>query len=246
LKHDAKKAEIVVTTSVDGGQLAEAPGRDVTNTLEFALMAIDSAGKVHDATGRAIDVNLDAASSRILRSSGYRVVSRLQVPPGRYQVRQAVRERNGGRQGSVFADLEVPDFSRSLSIGGVLLTSSRANAVPTSVDPATYERLPVLPSVRRTFAADEELIAAAEIYQPSGARDVQLTITVTDSSGRERHQRQSKVSASEFNAAGGSYRCALQIPLADLDGDLRLTVEARPLSSNQMVSRRVAFTVAPR
>jgi VWFA-related protein len=246
LRHDAKKAEVVVTTSVDGRQLAgEVPGRDVTNTLEFALMALDSAGKVQDATGRAIDVRLDEASSRVLRNSGYRVVSRLLVPPGRYQIRQAVRERNGGRQGSVFADLEVPDFSSRVSIGGVLLTSTRANAVPTSVDPATYERLPVLPSVRRTYAADEELIAAAEIYQPSGARDVQLTITVSDSSGRERYRREAKVAGREFTASGGSYRCSVQLPLADMDGDLRLTIDARA-SSDHVATRRAAFTVTPR
>jgi VWFA-related protein len=246
LRHDAKKAEIVVTTSVDGPQLAgQVAGGDVTNTLEFALMAIDSAGKVHDATGRAIDVSLDQASSRILRNSGYRVVSRLLVPPGRYQIRQAVRERKGGRQGSVFADLEVPDFSGRLSIGGVVLTSTRANAVPTSVDTATYERLPVLPSVRRTFSSDEELIAAAEIYQPSNARDVHLTITVNDSSGRERYRRQAAVAGREFIASGGAYRCSLQIPLAEMDGELRLTVEARG-SGDQVASRRVAFTVTPR
>ena len=248
LKHDAKKAEIVVTTSVDGRQLAgDGTEGDVTNTLEFALMAIDSAGKVHDATGRAIEVRLDGPSSRILRNSGYRVVSRLQVPPGRYQIRQAVRERNGGRQGSVFADLEVPDFSSRLSVGGIMLTSTRANAVPTSVDPATYERLPVLPSVRRTYSSDEELIAAAEIYQPSGARDVQLTIIVTDSSGRERYNRRTKVTAGEFNGSGGSYRSAFQLPLTELDGDLRLSLEARPIASgNHVAARRVAFTVTPR
>ena len=221
-----------MTTSVDGRQLAgEGTEGDVTNTLEFALMAIDSAGKVHDATGRAIDVSLDGPSSRILRNSGYRVVSRLQVPPGRYQIRQAVRERNGGRQGSVFADLEVPDFSSRLSVGGIMLTSTRANAVPTSVDPATYERLPVLPSVRRTYSSDEELIAAAEIYQPSSPRDVQLSITVTDSPGRERYSRRTKVAAGEFNGSGGSYRCALQLPLTEMDGDLRLSLEARPIAS---------------
>jgi hypothetical protein len=71
-------------------------------------------------------------------------------------------------------------------------------------------------------------------------------MTVTDSAGRERHRRQSKVPASEFNGSGGIYRCALQIPLTELDGDLRLNVEARPVSGDQVAIRRVAFTVTPR
>ena len=67
-KRDKKKADVIVTTHVDGPELAESSARpDVVNTLELALMAIDTSGKVHAATARAIDVRLDDAASRIMR-----------------------------------------------------------------------------------------------------------------------------------------------------------------------------------
>lgn len=245
-KRDKKKADVVVTTHVDGRELAESSARpDVINTLELALMAIDSAGKVHAATARAIDVRLDDAASRIMRDSGYRVVSRLQLPPGRYQIRQAVRERYGGRQGSVFADLEVPDFAKRLAMSGILLTSQRASVVPTSVDPDTYERLTVLPSVRRNFSSDDELMAVAEVYGTSRDREIQVVTTVIDTEGKTFYRRDTKVAPGDFKAAVGAYRHAVQISLRDVSGDLTLVIEAFSVGSpRDRVTRRVAFSVA--
>ena len=245
LRHDKKKADVIVTAHLDGQQLAGAPSKhEVVNTLELALMAVDSAGKVHAATGRAIDVRLAPEATPILRSSGYRVVSRIQLPPGRYQVRQALRERNGGRQGSVFADLDVPDFSNRVAVGGIVLTSAQANVVPTSVDPDTYKRLTILPSARRAFSTSDDLMAATEIYQPAKGRDLDVVATISDTAGREYYRRLTHVAGRDFNAAGGAYPYSVQIPLKGMSGDLVLSIEARLADSETPVaSRRVAFAV---
>jgi VWFA-related protein len=247
LRRDKKSADVIVTAHVDGPELAGPPGSpDVLNALELALMAVDSAGKVHAATGRVIEVRLSSEATGILRTSGYRIVSRIQVPAGRYQIRQAVRERNGGRHGSVFADLEVPTFGDRFSMGGVLLTSIHADAIPTSVDPDTYRRLAVLPSVRRVFSPDDEIIAATEIYQPPPGQDVEVIATISDASGTERYHRATKVTAREFKTAGGTYRHAVQIPLRDIREDVMLTLEARPIGApRHALARRVSFAVAP-
>ena len=244
MHHDRKRAEVIVTTLVGGRELAGEAAPTVSNTLEIALIAIDSAGKVHAATGRTIDVQLGENGSHILRHAGYRVISRLHVPPGRYQVRQAVRERNGGRQGSVFADVEIPAASNSLSMGGILLTSIRANVVPTSVDPDTYKRLAVLPSARRAFSADDELTAAVELSQPSRPRDVELVATISDAAGRDVYRRATTLAANDFTQ--GSSRNVTAIPLAGMGGDLVLSFEARAAGSRQQVVRRVPFHVNPR
>jgi VWFA-related protein len=246
LRRDKKKTDVIVTTYVNGRDLGgPAPQVEVMNALELAVIAIDSGGKVHAANGRVIQIQLDRDASHIMRHAGYRIVSRLQVPPGRYQIRQAVRERNGGRQGSVFADIEVPGFTERLSMGGLLLTSARAAIVPTSVEPETYERLTVLPSVRRAFSAQDELTVATEIYQRSRPRDIELTATVTDSAGRERYRQRTPVAAGEFRSGASLFK--LRIPLTDVDGDLMLTLEGRPAgSATERVTRRIAFTVTPR
>lgn len=244
-KRDKKKADVIVTTHVDGRELAESSARpDVINTLELALMAIDSAGRVHAATSRAIDVRLDGAASRIMRESGYRVISQVQLPPGRYQIRQAVRERYGGRQGSVFADLEVPEFTKRLAMSGILLTSRSASLVPTSVDSVTYERLAVLPSVRRQFSSHDELQAATEIYAGTLNRNVLVIVALTDTDGKVLYRREIEIVPSSFKAAG-VYRHIVQIPLAEASGDLVLTMDAFPVGSpRDRVTRRVAFSVA--
>mgnify|MGYP006177237645 CR=1 FL=1 len=45
---------VLLERHVDGRELADGSGANVNNTLEMALIAIDSAGKVHAATSRAI------------------------------------------------------------------------------------------------------------------------------------------------------------------------------------------------
>lgn len=246
MRRDKKKADVIITTQLDGRELAESSARpDVINTLELALIALDSAGKVHAATARAIDVRLNADASRIMSESGYRIVSRVQLPPGRYQIRQAVRERYGRRQGSVFADFEVPDFSRRLTISSILMSSARANAAPTSVDPETYERWPVLPSVRRTFRPDDVVVATAEIYPARRAQDIQVNTTLKNFEGQTLFRRDVRVTAGDLRA--GSYRHAVKIPLVSVAGDLMLGIEAFPVgSTGDHAERRVAFRVEPK
>lgn len=240
---DRKRSDVVVTVHVDGAQLAGSSVDGLTNTLELALVAIDSAGRVQAATARALDINLDGPALGILRQSGYRVVSRIQVPPGRYQVRHAIRERTGGRAGSVFSDIDVPDFRSPVAMSGILLTSLQANAVPSSIDPETYMRLPVLPSARRTFSQADEIIATVEIYSALRNRPIDVVTTVVDALGGERYRRTTRVSPEELGA-DGLYRHAVQIPLHDAGRDLALSVQVMPAGSpRDAVARQVAFTV---
>lgn len=247
LRHDGRIANVVVTTHVDGRELSEgAPDDSLTNTLEQALVAVDSGGRVLAATGRAVDVRLERDARHVLEESGYRVISRVQLPPGRYQVRQAIRERTANRQGSVFTDVEVPDFSKGLAISGLLLTSRRADAVPTSLDPETYKLLSVLPSVRRSFRSDDELVVMGEIYQNSRSRPVDVVTTLHDASGAEQYRHASRVDARTLKAGDGTYRHAVQIPLQRLSGRVVVSVEARQgTSSRDVVVRRVPVAVVP-
>ena len=52
---------------------------------------------------------------------------RIALPPGRYQLRVGVRETGAGEMGSVFYDLQVPDYNASgLAMSGLLLTDEAA------------------------------------------------------------------------------------------------------------------------
>ena len=59
-------------------------------------------------------------------------LSRLDLPPSRYQIRVGVHESVGSAVGTLPYDLEVPDYSKaSFSLSGLVLTSSAAGAFMT-------------------------------------------------------------------------------------------------------------------
>lgn len=241
-----KKADVVVAVHLDGRDLAPDPkARGVENTLELALMAIDGGGRIQAATGQAFDVRLDEQATAIMMRAGYRSISRLQVPPGRYQVRAAVRERRTGRQGSVFGYVEVPDFSKRIGISGVILTSPRTNLVPTSIDRETHSRLPVMPAVRRTFPAGDRLSASFEVYNASKRRDLELTARLVDGSQNEIYRTAARVDSGRVVHVDGTYLHEVQIPLGTASGQLFLVIEARKGGSGEPdLTRRIPLTVA--
>jgi VWFA-related protein len=244
LRGEGKTADVIVTVQLEGREVApEDAGAQAVNTLELALMALDSAGAVHAATGTAFDIRLDDEATRIMREAGYRVISRVRVPPGRYQIRAAVRERRGGRHGSVFGYVDVPDFSRRPAVSGVLLSSAGGDLVPTSVDPATYSRLPSLPAVRRAFPAGEQLWATLELYGPPPRRGLEVTTRVLDRAGQEIYRSVARVTREHLREEDGVYVHEVHIPLEAPSSDLLLVIEAS--SGGRAVTRRIPFSVAP-
>ncbi len=47
-----------------------------------------------------------------VEQTGFRMLNRMELPPGRYQLRVAAHDSGGGAVGSVLYDLEVPDFNK--------------------------------------------------------------------------------------------------------------------------------------
>ena len=117
-----KKASVAVTVQVEGNRLAlKEVGDTYTNALEISMMAMDLLGKVPDGDRASLDLKLRKQTRDLMSQTGIRSVATLDLPPGRYQLRVAAREANNGSVGSVFTDLEVPDFSsQPLSMSGIL------------------------------------------------------------------------------------------------------------------------------
>ena len=129
--------------------LAERPGSAIALSIELGADAARSAGQVAFAVV-AVDVN-GKVRARQNFSTGFtpasgegasvaRIATRVDVPAGRYQVRIAAAAK--GTQGSVFTEVEVPQFDKPISLGGLALTMSG------SVPQASAEQLGgVLPSL---------------------------------------------------------------------------------------------------
>ena len=101
-----------------------------------------------------------------VKARGFRVVSQLNLPPGRYQVRVATANKTG-KASSVLYDLEIPDFTAApLTMSGVAMTAASAGEVPTvkPKDPLA-DFLPGPPTTAREFASCDLLVLFAEFYE---------------------------------------------------------------------------------
>jgi VWFA-related protein len=178
-----------------------------------------------------------------------RIVQRLTLPPGDYQIRIAARE-SGGAGGAVICELEVPDAkARRLAISGVVVGATHGGRLPSAVVdvPLTRALGGRPPSLDRSFARDETLSAYAEVIDAGAAasRDIALVTIVRDSSGRD-VVRSAQPRANARVGPGEPFAYAVDLPLKSLaPGGYVLRVEAQAAGLAAPVAREVPFTVAP-
>jgi hypothetical protein len=179
-----------------------------------------------------------------------RLVPRVTLDPGHYQLRVAVRESEGGGIGTVIYDLDVPDFRQSrLALSGVVLTSQRAQAMPTAEPDETLQAaLPAPPTAERVFSASDVLGLFAEVYDNETGRphdvDVETTLRAA-ADGRVVFQVSETRSTGELAGSRGGWGHRALIPLKDASpGAYVLRVEARSrLQDVEPVYRELPLTI---
>ena len=118
------------------------------------------------------------------QSVRYGVLSRLTLDPGRYQLRLVVRSSLLGKSGSVYTDLEVPDFSKpALSLSGVVLDVTPA--VLSAPRGKLSAILPTVPTAQREFTAGEQVGAFLRVYQGGKGPLSPVVITTRVVDGRD-------------------------------------------------------------
>ena len=182
-----------------------------------------------------------------MTAHGVRVNPRINLAPGRYQVRVGVRETVGGQAGSVFYDIDVPDFRKEpLAIGGLLMTTPSVQQTPSiQPDPVVSKLLPAPATSRREFPRADLLALYTEIYDNDTsrqARRIDVTVRLVGEDGTE-------VLGSRDELANGGptekpweiYGYAKQIPLKTLSpGRYVLRVEAAVRGQDRAPATRVA------
>lgn len=250
LKGPAAKAAIGVVTLFSGAQFAftEKDGK-FTERLELSYVAINKQGKVSDGKRDYIDLSLKPETYKRVLQSGFRVLARLELPPGTYQLRVAAKAIGGGGTGSVHYDLVVPDFVKApLDISGILITSKAAGGVPTAgAIPELGDALPSPPTTARVFSAADELAVLAEVYDNQGAQAHSVDITTTlKAEGRVQvFTNSERRSSKELGGVRGGYGYTTRIPLEGLTPGLYvLRVEARSsLGRAEAAAREVQIRV---
>jgi VWFA-related protein len=174
----------------------------------------------------------------------YELVSQVPLAPGRYQLRIGASSATRQKAGSVYYDVEVPDFAKeALSVSGVLV-SAEPGPITIGAD-RLGSPLPVVPTSLREFSPDTKLTAFARVYQRSGKppADVTSVLSVVNDAGRRVFRASESLPAAQFVGAAADY--LREIPLAGLvPGAYLLTLEFKK-DEQTSASRSVRFSVVP-
>jgi VWFA-related protein len=250
-RHGGSRATVLMAIEVAGEVFRfEASGAVESEDLEFVYQVLDPAANIAASAGQTVQMRVQPSTAERVLNRGFRALFPVDVDPGRYQVRIAASTKNGGRRGSVFADLDVPDFSGAALVwSGVSLTSETAMQVPSQrAAGAVADTIPVPPSAVRTFQRDDALLVYAEAYDNHrrGPHSVEIVTTLRDEFGKVAFTATEVRSSAEQPGARGVYGVRGRIPLAGLpSGSYVLTLTARSTASgNATAARDVPFAIS--
>ena len=157
------------------------PSRTTRSLTALSCRCLHSTSEAesHDGSFYQFNLALRPDTYARVRGSIVRMNPRMALPPGRYQLRIGVRESGAGEMGSVFYDLEVPDYSaRGLAMSGLLLTDGAArgqftpqpdNELPAEVAAVARDKPPDVQSERRLESVRRDLRQRA-LARPPGDR----------------------------------------------------------------------------
>ena len=192
-KNTQKEASVALAIEIDGDRLQySAPNAQgmAANKIELSLYGINERGRALAGTRTTLDLTLRPETRERVKAFGVRVNPRISLPPGRYHLRVGAREEVAGLTGTVFYDLEVPDFRKDkLMMGGLLLASDMGQQTPSiQRDPVLEKVMPAPATSRREFSQRDLIALYTEIYDNLGAqmaRHIDVVVRVVSEDGKE-------------------------------------------------------------
>jgi VWFA-related protein len=245
-KGSGDKTSLLVTVEY-GSSAFDSVGPESSRLVASAI-AVEPGGKVAASDQSTIALNVKPETLKAMRAGGFRTHSRLELAPGRYQIRVAALVGDTGLVGSVHEDVDVPDLSApSLAMSGLVMTSVDAGFTPTArVDDRMREVLPAPPTTSRTFRHDGAIALFAEVYEHGSVpkHDVTMATRVHDNGGRLVFERDDVRTATELKRSRGGY--SLQISLRQFPpGDYILQVQAESHETgSKAAAHEITFRVA--
>jgi hypothetical protein len=228
---DSNGGAIAVTVS------AMPPDGAGVKTLDVVTAAFTEEGKQVQSSHMQAAVTPGAAAVPL------QVLSRLTVPPGRFQVRAAVSSTTSGISGSVYGDVVVPDFSAAmLTLSGIALVASPAP--PSAPADAFRGWLPGPPLARRELLRSEQVEAFVTLIRgrlPTSSPQA-VAMHIVGAKGSTVWETSIPVAASAFDQAP-SLTVSHLLPLSTLsDGEYLLTADAS-VDPKKPATRSLRFTI---
>ncbi len=242
-RRTAETASVAVVVEARPSALMLAnPDTGFSGTMEIAIAAAGTDGKILGGESGSLTMNLSAAARERIAAQGVRMLSSIDLSPGDYHV--SVAASDGQARGSVRYDVTVPDFSKPLAMSGIALGSIETSRVQTKGTDARWNSsLGMPPTTAREFGTTDELRTFVEIYDnDQRPHETRVTVSVRSDAGKTMFEQQQTLKRIGDQT---TYPVVTPIPLVDVPpGSYVLTVEAlnseRP---REAVSRQIPFTV---
>ncbi len=234
-----KEAAVAVMLSVK--QPIRETGTRTIERVDMQVNAYNTDGKFQGGTRLRADVTLRAGASGLAE---YEVLARLDLKPGRYQLRTAANVGALATSGSLYYDVDVPDFSNEgISLSGLVFSVNPA--MPIAPIDGLKGVIPIVPTTQRTFGSTDQASAFVRVYQ--GGRNllaqVPLRIQVRNDDDVTVLDRQEIVQPPAFGA-GRTADVNVTLPISRLrPGDYLLTIEATVPQKPGVVKREVRFSI---
>ena len=253
-----KKATLAIVV----GLIQRSPIRatSAVQEIDLRIEAYSPDGVRRASRKQTIPVTLRRAGGGTL--VGYELLSSLELDPGRYHVRVAAESRTGGvqprpgvpavglfdpeedlspRSGSVYTDVDIPDFlDAPLSLSGLALMMRPA---PVSGPPKAFAKLlPEAPTTVREFYGDEQVTGFVRVSQKaaSPAVPVTLALRLTNAQGATVQEGTETIPVASFEATHTA-EYTFEVPVANLPpGEYLLTVKASAGAST--ATRQLRYT----
>ena len=222
---------------------AAANGR-ITETTDLLTSAFTPEGDPRGAQRHTAKVVLRAGANG---EAAYEVLARIDLPAGRYQLRLAAHNSTAGKDGSVFVDVTVPDYSNIPVLG----VAGRAERVARSRLGArricSGRCCPLVPTAEREFATTDKVTAFMRLYQ-SGQKPierVQLAIRIRDASDHVKVSDAQAIAIDQFPTAAQQVADAAPPPGSRPPNSLLTGTSGSPATSSRISALRTADVKFP-
>ena len=210
-----------------------------SDILDLRLLVTDPASGETKRHERAVEMDLQSAVPKAETSAWYPVTESFELPPGRYQARVAVRDRNSGRIGSVTHDFDVP-ARKGMSISSLILTDT----IETPAAGSTMAPRPVL-ILRRLFNAGTTLYYQFSVFDAGKTDTGEIRITAGHVVKRPDGSVVKELAPTPLKPGPGGPSRLAGISLAGLAaGDYELIVTVTDEARGESVTVHESFAVA--
>jgi VWFA-related protein len=210
----------------------------VTETVRLTVNAYDAKGKPAGSKGEKATLVLRPGPDDEVR---YEVLTRLDLKPGSYQLRLGAVSASLGRSGSIYTDVDVPDFTKNpVSLSGVLISASPSIAA--GPKDAFAALAPIVPTTQREFEGHQST-AFLRVYQSKKIEAVEMKVRAIDVNDAIVFEHADTIAADKFSAGDRAADYRFDLPIAKLKaGPYDLTFDA-VLANGKFAHRDVQIFV---